>query len=311
MKHLVLIFTIVSASCAAAGAKTKPQFAYTTVDSVGTKNEPLGDFVGAAYKRKFQSIYYPSDFAGMPAGNLKNLYFRTGTMPIAPPPFYQYFGFRIHIKNTSLTQFPNVAASPKGIDTLIPINQSDLVANYSAFFIDSSSAIRRGDWIRVPLNTKLFNYTRLQNFIVQLEIDSVAKGVLILGFSHSTDPFYSCLSGIASDSTLGYGWLSLIDLGFDLASTGVEASSNLISFGLFPNPASDGRFNVSFEVKNSVRDVRLSATSITGQQVWSDTYHNVGNSFFRRVDLNTLAKGMYFIRVNADGESLTRRVMIE
>src|SRR5690606_31937391 len=45
-----------------------------------------------------------------------------------------------------------------------------------------------------------------------------------------------------------------MDLGFDLGQpAGVEAFSNISSAGLFPNPCTDGRFNISLDAQRPIK----------------------------------------------------------
>ncbi len=103
----------------------------------------------------------------------------------------------------------------------------------------------------------------------------------------------------------------LLELGMDIATTGVEAESGITSFGLFPNPAIGGRFNVSFDARRAIRETSVTVTDAAGRQVYSKTYLGVGASFFREVNLSGAAPGIYFVKVAADGAVISRRVVVE
>ncbi len=103
----------------------------------------------------------------------------------------------------------------------------------------------------------------------------------------------------------------ILHIGFDLATTGVEAEGGIISFGLFPNPATGGRFNVSFDAKQAIRETSVTVTDAAGRQVYSKTYLGVGASFFKEVDISAAAPGVYFVKVAADGAVISRRVVVE
>jgi hypothetical protein len=103
----------------------------------------------------------------------------------------------------------------------------------------------------------------------------------------------------------------MMDLGFDIAGVGVGTISNITSFGLFPNPCTDGRFNVSFDAHQSISEATLALTNAMGQTVLGRTYHDVGISFFKEVDISSLANGLYFLEITVDGERLVRRLAVQ
>ncbi|MBS1616839.1 MAG: T9SS type A sorting domain-containing protein, partial [Bacteroidetes bacterium] len=85
---------------------------------------------------------------------------------------------------------------------------------------------------------------------------------------------------------------------------------NIRSFGLFPNPA-NGHFVVSFEAKKPVKQVRITLTNVLGQAVQQAQFAEGGASFFREIPLRDIPKGIYSVAVEADGERLVRRLLVE
>jgi len=102
-----------------------------------------------------------------------------------------------------------------------------------------------------------------------------------------------------------------MDIGFDLLPVGVSELSNIRGIGLFPNPATDGRFNISLDAKQAIKEIAVTVTDITGREVLSRQYANPGSSFFEEINLSGAARGMYFVRIVADGEVISRRVSIQ
>jgi hypothetical protein len=60
-----------------------------------------------------------------------------------------------------------------------------------------------------------------------------------------------------------------------------------------------------------MKEVSIAITDITGRQILSRKYQNPGNSFFEEINLSGAAKGIYFVRIAADGEVISRRVSVE
>ncbi|MBS1629437.1 MAG: T9SS type A sorting domain-containing protein, partial [Bacteroidetes bacterium] len=102
-------------------------------------------------------------------------------------------------------------------------------------------------------------------------------------------------------------------LGFDLGgpSTAITSFSNIRGVGLFPNPAPGGRFNISLEAKHPMKEVSLSATDITGREILTRQFSNPGKRLFEEINLSGAALGIYFVRITADGEAFSRRVVVE
>ena len=51
-------------------------------------------------------------------------------------------------------------------------------------------------------------------------------------------------------------------------------------------------------------------STITGQQVVSRQFDNVGTHFTTTLDLSTQAKGIYFVEIRADGEKITKKLIV-
>ncbi|MBS1614558.1 MAG: T9SS type A sorting domain-containing protein [Bacteroidetes bacterium] len=104
---------------------------------------------------------------------------------------------------------------------------------------------------------------------------------------------------------------SALVLGFDIIPTGVSELSNILGLGLFPNPAPGGRFNVSLDAKQPMKEVSVRISDVTGREVLSRQFSNPGKSLFEEMNLGGAAPGMYFVRITADGETFSRREVVE
>ncbi|WP_055435124.1 T9SS type A sorting domain-containing protein [Lacinutrix algicola] len=70
---------------------------------------------------------------------------------------------------------------------------------------------------------------------------------------------------------------------------------------LYPNPSTNGIFQINFNKKNS--EIKVIVNSISGQVIQSNVFHNVLNKV--TVDLSQYPSGIYLINIIADGKRLT------
>jgi hypothetical protein len=246
---------------------------------------------------KIQSIYLPTDFPGAPTGMMTNMFIRVtsggGTTA----------DFEIKIGYTTKIKFATNAGSKN--DTFI--TNLYTVFRRPGYIIPKTDT--NGTWIKIKLEEGNFLYDRTKNFAVEWALGPPLFGNAFCLYVHHSRPQTS-LAG-PRDSLLSQSSWSGIDFGFDIATTGMDHMTNITSFGLFPNPAVDGRFNVSFDAKQPVADVLISVFSLTGELVLSKSYSAGGKSFFKEVDLNGFPKGTYAVKVVAGGESITRQQLVQ
>ena len=79
---------------------------------------------------------------------------------------------------------------------------------------------------------------------------------------------------------------------------------------LYPNPTG-GRFTVAFNASREVNHVDIQVTTITGQQVLSRSYDHAGLQFTADLDLGSQARGIYFVEIKADGDKITRKLIVQ
>ena len=96
---------------------------------------------------------------------------------------------------------------------------------------------------------------------------------------------------------------------FGRVGLGVNSGTLLQNLALVPNPT-DGRFNVISDATRTVSKMEVVVTTITGQQVMSRSFSNVGMHFSTELDLSGAAKGIYFVELRADGEKITRKLVV-
>lgn len=96
---------------------------------------------------------------------------------------------------------------------------------------------------------------------------------------------------------------------FRKTGLGVNNTGLLQNLSLYPNPT-EGKFTVLSDAARSVAHLDVVVTTITGQQVLSRSFENVGTRFTTNLDLSTQAKGIYFVEIRADGEKITRKLVV-
>ena len=257
---------------------------------------------------KIQTIYKPSNFAGMPSGKITAIYLRIGdTIKYYTPNPTIYPNLRLSIGYTNGIGFnpPPVKKDTFMTGLINVLNKS----TYSIYGADTPVK-----WIKFTTDST-FTYDGQRNFVVEISHGKQPNGVNGIYWMATEQDFtrYATLLGW-QDSVVGSVDLQhgLLDLGFDIeANTGVDQVTNITSIGLFPNPSTNGRFMLSFDTKAAVKKAVVTAASITGQKVWSREYTNTGTSFFKEMDMSALPKGTYAIRIEADGEALSRTVIIQ
>ncbi len=88
--------------------------------------------------------------------------------------------------------------------------------------------------------------------------------------------------------------------GIKIETLAEDIISEKIPPSLYPNPSSDGIFNL--KMANSYKEVQVYVTNILGQQVQSRVYKNTRNLV--SLDLSSLRTGIYLINSIADGKRL-------
>jgi hypothetical protein len=85
--------------------------------------------------------------------------------------------------------------------------------------------------------------------------------------------------------------------------------SGISHLKIYPNPAND-YLNISFEL-NEMQSLKLELVSIKGEAVHSESIGSYKGTFEKRLDLNSLNKGVYMLRVTTDKGSSTSKVVVQ
>ena len=81
-------------------------------------------------------------------------------------------------------------------------------------------------------------------------------------------------------------------------------------FQIYPNPSGDV-FNVFYQSPPTNTPIRLSVKNISGQIIFSKEYQNFTGEIKDTIDLNSKAKGIYFVEM-INGEMVeTKKIVLE
>lgn len=78
---------------------------------------------------------------------------------------------------------------------------------------------------------------------------------------------------------------------------------------IYPNP-STGIFTISL-TNLDVRQVELRIMNVIGNEILHETLTSTDAQFQKTVDLSRYAKGLYYVKLEADGYSTVRRVVVK
>ncbi len=92
--------------------------------------------------------------------------------------------------------------------------------------------------------------------------------------------------------------------------TDINGVTALGNFGIHPNP-NNGTFSITFNATSEVNTVAVKVINITGQTVFSDAYQNIGKEFNKQINISTQPAGVYFVEMNADGQKLVRKLIVQ
>jgi len=90
---------------------------------------------------------------------------------------------------------------------------------------------------------------------------------------------------------------------------GIEDAKVADLFALWPNP-NNGEFHISFN-STSNDPVALTAYDIRGRKVTDKHFENDSNVFNQTVNFNTLAKGVYILKIQTGNSEFFKRLVIK
>lgn len=89
--------------------------------------------------------------------------------------------------------------------------------------------------------------------------------------------------------------------------TGINGKIELISVSIYPNPATDNFF---ISMKGFTGAVQMDIIDLTGKVIYTETL-DVQNDFLKSMDVNTLAKGIYYIKLTTNKHSQMHKIVVQ
>lgn len=290
----------------------KPQYTTIVTPPGWSAFDIRTSYADTGHLSRGQCLYAPAEFVTVvPKGQVKNLYLRF--VGAKWDSLCVLHNMHLRLKNTQRKSWYGLAATNQR-DTfetgLTTVYSSPLYSRIFRLGLDSP-----GTWIKFPVNAGNFSYEG-GNLILEFAWGEKGKlnGFIRLG-ANNPPPISSIRSIWGRQDTTVSNYRdfsnSFLDLGLDIQTLGLETHHTIQSVGVFPNPAPGGTFHVSLDLEQAVGEVLLQVRNSIGQLIQEQRYSRPGNSFFREVRLGNVPKGLYFLEVQADGDRIQRKVLVE
>ncbi|HXS36808.1 MAG TPA: T9SS type A sorting domain-containing protein [Flavipsychrobacter sp.] len=92
-------------------------------------------------------------------------------------------------------------------------------------------------------------------------------------------------------------------------STSVGNVSNVEHLSMYPNPTT-GKFTVEFTATDLIKNVQITVTNLTGQQIQQRSFNNTTGQFTTELDLTNEPRGVYFVEFMADGQRMIQKMVV-
>lgn len=262
-----------------------------------------------------QNLYIRDSFTTPPPpyGRVKNIYMRTG-VGVQPADTFNWKGCKatkllLSMGYTDLQNFDTVTRLLTGLT---------LVASVDTL----TTGTVMTEWIKIPVDPENpFYIDTSKDLVFQLAFDtgghrrwpdtSVVFGCSYWGsFFGQTTESYFAMEGLWSNNQLPTKEAFFYDFGLDLYPLGIETLQNVSDLRIYPNP-SQGRFIISIAAKHPVNEAQLTISDMAGRAVWQQQYQNIDNEFYQQIDMSPYPKGIYIAELRADGERITRKLVVQ
>jgi len=107
-------------------------------------------------------------------------------------------------------------------------------------------------------------------------------------------------------STVNADYLALDGMNWEPAALGIEENLLTNETSLYPNP-NKGDFTLNYSGNEQLKELQV--LDMLGKRIQTISLENFANS--KEINLTTLAKGMYFITIQSETTSVTKRMIIE
>jgi hypothetical protein len=89
-----------------------------------------------------------------------------------------------------------------------------------------------------------------------------------------------------------------------------NTATELKGVQVYPNPTS-GKFSIDFYAGNTIKEVKIRILTVTGQTIINELHSHAGGRFTKELNLESQAKGVYFVEIDADGIKDTKRIVLK
>ena len=188
----------------------------------------------------------------------------------------------------------------------VTIGTCGTTAYTSAFkiFIDynqNGSFEEAGETVYTSDTAKALTYTKTGSFTVTT---SAASGNTLMRIVNKETSFANTI-----DSCGTYGYGETEDYLVNIPSlVGIEENDMLNTISVYPNPTS-GLFNISASNANFTQ-LTISVLDIQGKEVYNTSDKNNSNNYNKEINLDGLAKGIYYIKLNTGNAVKVQKVVL-
>jgi hypothetical protein len=88
-----------------------------------------------------------------------------------------------------------------------------------------------------------------------------------------------------------------------------EARPASLHLESFPNPG-DGRFTLKFSMEKK-GDTWIRITDAEGKEVYSEMKKNFSGDYSKQLDLSGYGTGTYLLSITQDGQTVTKKIIVE
>jgi hypothetical protein len=94
-----------------------------------------------------------------------------------------------------------------------------------------------------------------------------------------------------------------------IIGTGIDELGAGQTFNVYPNP-NNGSFTLNYTTTDA-ENISVQITDATGRLIWMDAPQSSSLQYTKQVNLEGVAKGVYFLRLNTGERMITRRVIVD
>jgi hypothetical protein len=95
-----------------------------------------------------------------------------------------------------------------------------------------------------------------------------------------------------------------------LICLGLEHALGIEGLEVYPNP-SQGQFSITVTLREAFQQATLRILDVQGKEVWKNARKHPAANWSESLDLNALPKGIYTVELNADGQKVTRKMILQ